>query len=62
MNSVFFLNAQSEWHEFKKEGNVTDIVTIFPYQAWNVWPMLVNCNQCVVSPATTKFDLVCIQH
>ena len=33
MNSVFFLNAQSEWHEFKKEGNVTDIVTIFPYQA-----------------------------
>ena len=32
-NFVFFLNVQSEWQEFKKEGNVTDIVTIFPYQA-----------------------------
>ena len=31
-NSVFFF-VQSEWQEFKKEGNVTDIVTIFPYQA-----------------------------
>ena len=33
MNSVFFLDLQNEWKEFKKEGNVTDFVTIFPFQA-----------------------------
>ena len=32
-NSVFFLNGQNEWKEFKKEDTVTDFVTIFPFQA-----------------------------
>ena len=31
-NSVFFF-VQGEWQDFKKEGNVTDILTIFPFQA-----------------------------
>ena len=33
MNSVFFLDVQNEWKEFKKEETVTDFVTIFPFQA-----------------------------